>query len=469
MASTAGRNPLTSATLSVFEASLDRKQAQLDYERAQARENAIARDAVPGLIAQLTEMEAKKQKQRESIAKASEQQQASPASMLPPLTEVSGQTSARGAGAGAAVLSELANQISGGRGIRQQGAVPGLPRGMPGGQPGIGQGINPNVPQPGLPRGMPAGGVFGGGASPTTPGPPVPAPVPSQAGGPLAAPATSTPASAPPTAGPFPQTVYTPAQEEWYRKLARAGLNVLGARVGTAGLGQTLLPDPGQVTTYVPSAAEVAQQSAQEAAFEAKPLSILLQEADLKQGTPEAGEVGQRIVDHVSDLTKRRGQEIAQQAVRLAGLEVRENQQAADAELQSTFGKQQVVLERQKLAQGMRTAESMRKEAVKESQPSEKLRDREATILNQKPEDRSAEDQRFLQEMLERRRTINPFQQMENEFFQGMGGAGVQPGPQRPITEDEFGTLNTDLTKRLGRKPTDEEIKAELKARGLSF
>ena len=140
----AQKNPVTDALLNLYELHADTRQAQLDLERAQAKESLNARGAVSGVFAQLQENEAKRQKQRESAQKQQAQGQASPQAMVPPLTDVSGQTGGRDPSSSLKAVGELIEKVSGGGGARRAGQVPGGPQ-----QPaGIGQGINPNAPPP---------------------------------------------------------------------------------------------------------------------------------------------------------------------------------------------------------------------------------------------------------------------------------------------------------------------------------
>ena len=89
------KNPITEALLQVYDSRTQTAQARLKFEQMQAKEALIARGAVPGVFAELTKREQKRQKQEQQIAKSGEGQQASPQAMVPPTVDVTGQTAGR--------------------------------------------------------------------------------------------------------------------------------------------------------------------------------------------------------------------------------------------------------------------------------------------------------------------------------------------------------------------------------------
>lgn len=107
------KDPTTEGLLNITNLYLDRKQAELDLERARFRENAVGRTIVPGVAAQIAQLEQKKQQQRERISNAAQQQGMSSQQMLPPLTPVTGQAR-QGGELGANLASGLVDRIGGG-------------------------------------------------------------------------------------------------------------------------------------------------------------------------------------------------------------------------------------------------------------------------------------------------------------------------------------------------------------------
>lgn len=140
-------DPVSEGLLQLFEVRADRQQAELDLERAKAKEAIKGRSTVPGVLAQLQQKAMKEAKQREQIQKQGEAQGPSAQAMVPPQVDVSGAPQGRG-GAGASVAGEILDRVIGGKGIKQQGIA--LGAGQMGPQGGA-------APQPGAITGQPGG------------------------------------------------------------------------------------------------------------------------------------------------------------------------------------------------------------------------------------------------------------------------------------------------------------------------
>lgn len=224
-------DPISDGLLSLFEARAAEQKAQIDLDQARAKSSMLGRTAVPGVFAQLQEQRMKQEKQREQIAKQ-QAQGAPPSSMAPPLTQVTGQTDGRQSGAGLKAVGELVKAVSGGGAIKQ-GGIAGV----------FGQQV-PGQQAPGTSPGLPGGGpnVPAGGQAAQAPPSGAPAPAPGGQPSPL---------------GPFPPgSLQQPQQpqEPLGRRLGRAGLNVLGGRLGGVALGEELLPEP--VAPPIPTVAQ---------------------------------------------------------------------------------------------------------------------------------------------------------------------------------------------------------------------
>lgn len=122
-------DPIGKTLFDVYGAMADRKQAELDLERARTKEAIVGRSAVPGVMAELAKRKEQEDKKRQKIAEQG-QQQAPAQSMAPPLTEVNGRMTGRSPGAALTNARKLADFISGGGGIKGQGGglIPGGPK-----------------------------------------------------------------------------------------------------------------------------------------------------------------------------------------------------------------------------------------------------------------------------------------------------------------------------------------------------
>lgn len=144
----AGQNPINDAILSLYEADADLQTARIAYERAQAKKTSLGRTAVPTVAAHLQEMELKRQKQQQAIAKAGQAGQAPARAMIPQTIDVSGQTGGRDMAGALKSASEIAQKVIGGPqpAAIQQGGIQG---GFGQAAPGVGQGIAPPQGPPG--------------------------------------------------------------------------------------------------------------------------------------------------------------------------------------------------------------------------------------------------------------------------------------------------------------------------------
>jgi len=149
-------DPIGKTLFDVYGAMADRKQAELDLERARTKEALVGRTAVPGVMAELAKRKEQEEKRRQKIAEQGQaQQQAASSAMVPPLTEVNGRTAGRSPGAALNNASKIAEFISGGGGIRGQGSVP-----IPGGPKNAGL-QQVSIPQAGVSAGMPGPAAAG--------------------------------------------------------------------------------------------------------------------------------------------------------------------------------------------------------------------------------------------------------------------------------------------------------------------
>ena len=114
-------DPAGDELLNIANLHFKKRQAELDLEQAQTQLNHAGRTAVPRVFAELVAQKQKEDKRKEAIQKAGAQQAPSPESMLPPLTEVTGQT--RGT-EGASIASNIAEMVSGGRAVKMQQQQP---------------------------------------------------------------------------------------------------------------------------------------------------------------------------------------------------------------------------------------------------------------------------------------------------------------------------------------------------------
>jgi len=123
VATPGNRDIVGSALLNLLEVHHDRRQAELDLERAQAREKFTGRSAIPGVFAQLQEQELKRQKQRESAAKQRQAGAPTPQQLTPPPVDVTGMPTGAGSGIGRKILGEALEGIAGGGNLKRAGAA----------------------------------------------------------------------------------------------------------------------------------------------------------------------------------------------------------------------------------------------------------------------------------------------------------------------------------------------------------
>ena len=137
--------------MSLVDLHYNQKKAQLEAERASTQKSVEGRQVLPGVMAQLAELRAKEQAQKEKISRQGESQGPSPQSMMPPMVEVSGQTSGRSPTQALKSASEIAQFVSGGAGIKQGmiGTIAGqqAPQQAPQ-QAGATQSVPTNIGQP---------------------------------------------------------------------------------------------------------------------------------------------------------------------------------------------------------------------------------------------------------------------------------------------------------------------------------
>jgi hypothetical protein len=112
-------NPFLDHLLEVYNLNQDRRQAELDLERARTKEQVGSRMAVPAAFAEMAQIEAKKQKAKEAAEKSGQSQAPTPQMMLPPMTDVNGQTSGRGGQALASAAADIFAKVNGGAAIKQ--------------------------------------------------------------------------------------------------------------------------------------------------------------------------------------------------------------------------------------------------------------------------------------------------------------------------------------------------------------
>ena len=149
--------------LDLYSARADREKAQLDLQRAMAREQMLGRTTVPSVFAQLKQKHEQEQAKAQKIKEAG---QPTPAAMLPPAVDMTGtpqQSSAAGSAAEA-----INNLVSGGGGIKT-GAIGGAATAPAQGQNGQGVGGGFGAPFGGGPLGVmvagdPAMGAIAAGA-----------------------------------------------------------------------------------------------------------------------------------------------------------------------------------------------------------------------------------------------------------------------------------------------------------------
>ena len=143
------QDPITKTMFDLFSVMADRKQAELDLERAQTKENLTGRTAIPGVMAELAKRREQEAKRQEKIRAASQQPQTPAAALTPPTVDVSGEAQARQSASSeknAQFLADLAGKFAGGGG--PQPAT---------GSPGLSPGINPSGRMPGQPGPIAAG------------------------------------------------------------------------------------------------------------------------------------------------------------------------------------------------------------------------------------------------------------------------------------------------------------------------
>ena len=123
MAGTTTPDIINKGLLDLYSARADREKAQLDLQRAMAKEQMLGRTTVPSVFAQLKQKHEKEQAQAQKIKEAG---QPTPAAMLPPAVDMTG-TPQRSSAAGSAAES-ISELVSGGGGVKT-GAVGGAPGG----------------------------------------------------------------------------------------------------------------------------------------------------------------------------------------------------------------------------------------------------------------------------------------------------------------------------------------------------
>lgn len=142
---TATQDPVTKGLLDLYSAYADRRQAELDLERARTKEQVTGRSTVPSVMAQLQQRAQKEAKQREQI----KSQGPSPQSMLPPLTDTTGVPSGRGGAEALGSIADIAQTaLLGKSGAAGGAAIGGTPISRGGPQPAAGApgGNAPTVP-----------------------------------------------------------------------------------------------------------------------------------------------------------------------------------------------------------------------------------------------------------------------------------------------------------------------------------
>ena len=327
-------DPVTKALLDVYGSYADRRQAEIDLERAKAKEAITGRSAVPNVVAELRARAEKEARKKEQIAKRSQEggQGASPASMAPPTTEVTGQTAGRDPSAALAAGGEILAKVfgkSGKVGGPLSQATPANPQGTPAGgifnqsTPGIGQGINPAAAAPGS---APAPAPSGPPAPPTQPG-------------------------TVPTGAPGGVQVVTQPLDTWQRVLRGAGAIAAVALRQPAlaiGLGEEAIKGEQEVGRRpLPTAQEEQERIFREGVQEGKVLTPVLREAQAAAGTDKAGEAGQKVRDALEDIRKRRGDEVALQAVHVATAQILEREQEDALALERAQAASGIIAERQ--------------------------------------------------------------------------------------------------------------------------
>lgn len=433
------KDPVSDALLNVYNLYADRRQAELDLERARTAEQVGARSAVPGVMAQLAEQDLKHRKQREQIQKAQEQGQMSPAAMLPPLTEVDGNTSSRRAAMGAAAAEEIQKAVSGGAAAKSAGP---LGAAMMAGGSALGPAGAVMLGQQGA---APAGGAM---AQPA-------------AQGPVASSIQQAQAAAGPGAAVSVRTVVPTTKDELGTRIFRGLLNVLGARSGFGGLGSTIFPQPDQVVveTTIPGQEERAQRQRAIAGREAGPLAVLIREGRQKMGTKEAGEAGKAIVDQIDHLQKSYGNEVALETTRLAGIDIVAKDQAEREAMERAVARAGITAD----AAAQRAAASeARRQARPEVQFKEDViaaqrRVAAARAAGQLPDAKDTE-------LINAYTLTDPMKILERNIAEGINAGG---SAAKPPTQGDVDKVYSDL-QAAGKPSEKDDVKAELRRRGFA-
>ena len=442
-----GTNPIADEMQVLAEVVMDRRQAEMDLQRARLREVSEAR-AAPSKVAEQLQARRDKAAAREAKIQRAQAQGQTPPPAPPPQVEVTGTTGARD---GAALLSGIVEAaginraVNGGAAV-QQAARPG--------------GAGPNVTT--AAAGMPAGTMAGQQVLQGTGT--VPAPIGPAAVG-RAQPIT--------------------------RELSgfERGLSFIEGllRAKQGDLSGFRRAVTGEQIIGFQNPLEVARETRIAAESEAQGLATLLQRANRATDDAERQKLARQYEERIIGIRERLGPRVAQAANARAGTEVLERQREQRLRLEAEErlrARQQITSEREDRQQRAAELRAQARRRTEAGEAEARLRERQEIGAERAEEIRQArpEVQNLIDEMaiqqkilrgeklekrerqfLDERRNITPFNAAMGEAFRG---ALAPTGP--PATDEAISQIHSDLTKSLGREPSIQELDQAVRGAGLA-